>query len=208
MPHQSRIASSNSINNDKSSVSLGTSSHRQHLESYLVQYTDHPTSHNFAFPASITVWRSSPVANPASFSSSQQVTFPPHLSSPNKMAVISSTPTQIEVPRAFHPFPQLPLELRLKIWGIRFADSTRIVDFNISPNTEPVRTLHLTHNAKLPFRACKEERNESLRIFNMEADVCSKLKPLEFKWPYPELDDLPIPGVFDACQIRYPRDIA
>jgi hypothetical protein len=124
------------------------------------------------------------------------------------MAAISSPPTRIEEPRTFHPFPRLPLELRLKIWGIRFADSTRIVDFNISPSPDPVRTLHLTHNAKLPFRGCKEECNESLRIFNKEAHVCSKLKPLGFMWPYPELDDLLIPGVFDACQIRYPRDIA
>lgn len=58
------IASSISINNDKSSVSLGINPTRQHPESYPVQYTDYFTSHNFAFATSITIWGSSPLAKP------------------------------------------------------------------------------------------------------------------------------------------------
>jgi len=111
------------------------------------------------------------------------------------------------MPRTFHPFPHLPSEIRLKIWGIRFADSTRIVDFVVTGSDDEDNTLHLTHDAKLPFRACKEERNESLRLFELGEDIRSKFKPFEMSQRLPAAPDA-TKELFDNYQFVPCRDIA
>lgn len=75
-------------------------------------------------------------------------------------ASVSPNNKPFSSPRDFHLFPELPTELRLKIWGIRSTDFARIVNIEINEVSLEELVLTLTDDPVLPFRACKEERSE------------------------------------------------
>lgn len=89
--------------------------------------------------------------------------------------------TPFSSPRTFHLFPELPTELRLKIWGIRFTHFTRVVNIDINEVSLEELVLTLTDDPVLPFRACKEESSESMKCFALEAGIRENLKTVHVK---------------------------
>jgi len=79
-------------------------------------------------------------------------------------------------PKKFHPFPRLPLELRLKIW--KSTLEPRIIDIRLRPATRlgekelpappPERILPPQFKAPLPiaFHICKESREEASSYYH------------------------------------------
>ncbi|KAF7925858.1 hypothetical protein EAE99_005893 [Botrytis elliptica] len=61
----------------------------------------------------------------------------------------------------FHPFPRIPLELRLKIWRLSFPGPRLTRIFFIEG--------HFMSNATIPtgLHVCKESRNETLRFYKL-----------------------------------------
>lgn len=82
-------------------------------------------------------------------------------------ASLSSRPIPRPRNQAFHPFPLLPPELRLRIWS--FALPRRVIELRSwgSGRYCPIRFSVTPHRLPVLFRICRESRTEALRLYKL-----------------------------------------
>lgn len=88
---------------------------------------------------------------------------PASLSTTHNEADSSSDGTEATiVPQHFHPFPRLPIELRLKIWGLGIE--RRIIRLTSTPS----KRIWIARASKTPtlFSVSKEAREEMFRLYD------------------------------------------
>jgi hypothetical protein len=86
-------------------------------------------------------------------------------SASGEVILVSSLSTQ-RTPTTFHSFKKLPMELRLKIWGLTLSNASRVVLVQVRAKDR--KPFCLTYQSLRPLNICQEERQEKMRCFKLK----------------------------------------